>query len=197
MKKIILSLVCLLLVGCSNGLKEEYDLVVKENAELKTQIQDLSTKLSDYKKELDTQTQKDEKGKVKISGGLVLTVDAKLNDPNVGIDNFNTLVVRPFQSNPEILVVDEEIVQKVKVGETYFFEIKTKTIHDVTYDEVVDTINLDLGAMQWLEVVDVREPLENEYGLAENLHIEKLDKCYKFGYDTVIQNLEQIKSLLK
>lgn len=26
--------------------------------------------------------------------------------------------------------------------------------------------------------------------------IEKLDKCYKFGYDTVIQNLEQIKALL-
>lgn len=26
--------------------------------------------------------------------------------------------------------------------------------------------------------------------------IEKLDKCYKFGYDTVIQNLEQIKKIV-
>ena len=25
--------------------------------------------------------------------------------------------------------------------------------------------------------------------------IEKLDKCYKFGYDTVIQNLSKIKAL--
>lgn len=29
------------------------------------------------------------------------------------------------------------------------------------------------------------------------LDIEKLDKCYKFGYDTVIQNLPQIKKMLK
>lgn len=28
------------------------------------------------------------------------------------------------------------------------------------------------------------------------LDIEKLDKCYKFGYDTVIQNLPQIKKML-
>lgn len=27
--------------------------------------------------------------------------------------------------------------------------------------------------------------------------IEKLDKCYKFGYDTVIQNLDKIKEILK
>ena len=27
--------------------------------------------------------------------------------------------------------------------------------------------------------------------------IEKLDKCYKFGYDTVIQNLDKIKEMLK
>lgn len=27
--------------------------------------------------------------------------------------------------------------------------------------------------------------------------IEKLDKCYKFGYDTVLQNLPQIKKMLK
>jgi len=179
MKKIILSLVCLLLVGCSNGLKEEYDSVVKENAELKTQIQELSTKLINYKNELnkqknelDTQPQEDEKGRVKISGGLVLTVDAKLIDPNIDSDIPRVLVVRPFQSNPEILMVDDKIAQKVKVGETYFFEMKTKTIEDVSFDEVIDTINLDLGAMRWLEVENVREPLENEYGLAENLHID-------------------------
>ena len=27
--------------------------------------------------------------------------------------------------------------------------------------------------------------------------IEKMDKCYKFGYDTVVQNLPQIKKMLK
>ena len=26
--------------------------------------------------------------------------------------------------------------------------------------------------------------------------IEKLDKCYKFGYDTVINNLSQIKQMI-
>lgn len=172
MKKLVMSLLCLLLVGCSSISKEDYDLVVKENGELKTQIQELSTQLNKYKYELDQQKQQNGKGQVKISGGLVLTVDAKLIDPNIDSKNPNTLVVRPFQSNPEILIVDEEIVKKVKVGETYFFEMKTKTIEDVSYNEVVDTINLDLGAMRWLEVVGVREPQENEYGLAENLHIE-------------------------
>ena len=27
--------------------------------------------------------------------------------------------------------------------------------------------------------------------------VEKLDKCYKFGYDTVLQNLPQIKKMLR
>lgn len=175
MKKIIVSLLCLLLVGCSNGSKEDYEIVVKENTELKNQVQKLTTKLNEYQ-ELEKYDRENEEGIIQISGGLVLTVDAKLKDPNVGTDNFNTLVVRPFQSNPEILIVDEEIAKEVKVGETYFFEMKTKTIDDISLGEVVDTINLDLGAMQWLEVVNVREPLENEYGLADNLHVEKLDK---------------------
>ena len=172
MKKLMMSLLCLLLVGCSNVSREDYALVVKENDELKTQLQELSIQLSDTKVKLNQYKEDNKKGKVEISGGLVLTVDAKLIDPNIGSEEPNTLVVRPFQSNPEIIMVDEEIVEKIKVGQTYFFEMKTKTIEDVTYNEVVDTINLDLGANRWLEVVDVREPLENECGLAENLHFE-------------------------
>ena len=29
------------------------------------------------------------------------------------------------------------------------------------------------------------------------LDVAKLDKCYKFGYETVIQNLDKIKEMLK
>lgn len=175
MKKVIMSLLCFLLLGCSNSLKNDCEDLMDENNQLKVQIQELTDELNDCKEELD-QYDEYEKGKVKISGGLVLSVDAKLDDPHTESTVENVLVVRLFQSNHDIIRVSDEIAKEVEIGETYFFEIKPKVIEDVSVNEVQEVLSLDIGAMQWLEVDRVREPKEDEYGLAENLHIEQVDK---------------------
>ena len=35
------------------------------------------------------------------------------------------------------------------------------------------------------------------YEMADNLDVKKLDSCYKYGYESVINNLEEIKEKIK
>ena len=92
-----------------------------------------------------------------------------------------------------------------------FYTGKGKPFAVVRNDKIIeaDTVEENSDLMDIvMKTLDIMGNKISEKGLEESdliltvptdraglFDIEKLDKCYKFGYDTVIQNLDKIKKV--
>lgn len=172
MKKLASLLCCLLLVGCSTNTitQEEYDKLVKENQTLTSKVEKLTDQLSKYDDIVD----------VKISGGFVAEVIGMYYDPETENGEMRYLTVKRFQGDHELIRVSSKVAEKININtaQTYYFEIETTIVEKDVYSMSVDDVNSALGdniyAYHWINVLDVRKPLENELGLSETLVVEEV-----------------------
>lgn len=111
----------------------------------------------------------DIKGDIIITGGLVATVIAK---------DSSYVTIKLFQSEDQLLRVNDTIKKQIEVGKTYYFEIEPVVIMKNKYFMSVKEVRYVLGESiienDWITVKSIREPKEEEMGLAETLFIEYL-----------------------
>ena len=179
MKKIILSLVCLLLVGCSNATEEKYEQLIEEKKALqvsynsiKKDLQDLQISYNDQAikledlKEFESEMKKKED--VKISGGFVATVRDVMTDNCIDDYTLRLVLLQWFQGDTFVLNVNEEVAKKIK-NKTYYFEIEPvvveKEFYNMSVEDVKEMLNASITVHDWISIKDFREIKDNEGGL--------------------------------
>ena len=185
MKKIILSFVCLLLVGCSNVSKEEYEQLIEEKKALqvsynsiKKELQDLQISYNDQAikledlKEFESELKKKED--VKISGGFVATVRDVTPDNCVNDYTLRLVLLQWFQGDTFVLNIEEHVATKGELAKklknkTYYFEIEPvvveKELYNMSVEDVKDLLNASITVNNWIKIKDFREIKDNEGGL--------------------------------
>ena len=167
MKKIIISLLCLCLVGCSNVSKKEYEHLVHENKELQVAYNQVMEDLNEFESKLEN------KEDVKISGGFVATVRDVM--PDNCVDDFTSRLVllQWFQGDTFVLRIDEKAVEK-NLGEKlenkrYYFEIEPvvvkKECYNMSVEDVNDMLSASMTVHNWIKIKDFREVNDDEGGL--------------------------------
>lgn len=183
MKKIILSFVCLLLVGCSNVSKEEYEQLIEEKKALqvsynsiKKELQDLQISYNDQAIKLEDLKESELKKKedVKISGGFVATVRDVMPDNCVDDYTLRLVLLQWFQGDTFVLNIEEHVATKGELAKklknkTYYFEIEPvvveKELYNMSVEDVKDLLNASITVNNWIKIKDFREIKDNGGGL--------------------------------
>ena len=75
--------------------------------------------------------------------------------------------------------ISEKFWDKIEVGKSYYFEINSIILKQNKYNvsvlDVHELLAQGLAKNKWLTVKSVREPREDELGLAETLFIEYIE----------------------
>lgn len=113
---------------------------------------------------------------IKISGGFVAEVIGMYYDSESENGEIRYLTIKRFQGDHELIRVKDKIANEVKTGKSYFFEIEDVIVEKEMYSMTLSQVNTALAdniyAHQWINVIGVRSPLDNELGLAETLKVE-------------------------
>ncbi len=145
------------ITGCSfqGKSQEEYNDLIKQNQQLKSE-------LAPYQETINT----------KITGSFVATV-RELSPDYVGDCVTPTIAVLTcFQSPPFMVHVGKEMASKLKVGESYYFEIEEKSIGEISKAEFNKGCPYveEAYASYHFQIKSFRTPKEEEGGL-DSVHI--------------------------
>ena len=151
-------LLALLMTGCGGVSKEEYDAVVQERDALLAEAE---------LRELQAQEAAPSTVSVKLKGNFTATVRALIPDYVSDDQTPRIAVVTLFQSTP-FTIYSGSFTERLKVGETYVFEIKEKTV-EVSTEEYERNFPAPEGMLLW--VSDFREAEESDCGL-DSVHLE-------------------------
>lgn len=169
---IIIMALFMLLSGCNNISKSEYDslnrkynTVVSNRDELLEEIHELE---AENRKLEQLNEASDSNGMVKVvlSGGFSATVRSLI--PNYAIHDERPLcaVVDLYQSGPFVVYLGDELISQVEEGKTYVFEIE-RTVVDMSQHEYKQNAGVEaLIPLYNLRIISVRLANDDEIGIS-------------------------------
>lgn len=145
------------ITGCSSSgiTQEDYNQLLEQN-------QKLASELAPLKETINT----------KITGDFVATVRDLSPDYAGDCVTPRVAVLTCFQMGPFMVHVGEEMASKLKIGESYYFEIADQSIGEISkaeFDKGCPPIEAAY-ALYYFKIKSFRAPKESEGGL-DSVHI--------------------------
>lgn len=163
--QLLIAVICILAItGCSspNVSEDKYNELLQQNQRLISELEPLQESIN-----------------TKITGSFVATV--RQLSPDYCGDCFTprVAVLTCFQTGPFMVHVGKEMASKLKIGESYYFEIADQSIGEITkaeFEKGCPSVEAAY-ALYYFKIKSFRAPKESEGGL-DSVHIiyEPIDK---------------------